>query len=126
MHVGLLGGLEVLDGDRDVTVAGTKLRTLLAVLALHAGRVVPTDQLVDVLWGADAPAAVRNSLQGLVSKLRRALGSTDAVAIRGSGYVLELPPDAVDVHRFEHLVAEARSVAASGDLPRAVELLAEG
>ena len=32
-------------------VTGAKLRALLAVLALHAGRAVPADQLVDALWG---------------------------------------------------------------------------
>ena len=35
---------------------------------------VPAEQLIDALWGEDPPAAVRNGLQGLVSKLRRALG----------------------------------------------------
>ena len=118
MRIGLLGGLEVLDDDgRDVVVAGAKLRALLAVLALHVGRVVPADQLVDALWGEDPPAAVRNGLQGLASKLRRALGSADLVAMRGGGYALELPPDAIDVHRFEQLVAAGRAAAAAdGDL----------
>ena len=125
VHVGLLGGLEVLDGDRDVAVPGTKLRTLLAVLALHPGRVVPAEQLVDVLWGEDPPAGVRNSLQGLVSKLRRVLGAGGLVAMRGSGYVLDLPPDAVDLHRFERLVADGRAAAAAGDLAGAVDLLTE-
>ena len=125
MHVGLLGGLEVRDGGRDVAIAGTKLRTLLAVLALHAGRVVPAEQLIDVLWGEDAPGGVRNSLQGLVSKLRRALGSGDLVAMRGSGYALEVPPDAVDVHRFEQLVAGGRGAAGAGDVGGAVALLTE-
>ena len=93
MRVGLLGGLEVLDDDgRDVVVAGAKLRSLLAVLALHAGRVVPAEQIVDALWGENPPAAVRNGLQGLASKLRRALGSAELVAMRGGGYALELPP----------------------------------
>ena len=82
---------------------------LLAVLALHAGRPVPTDQLVDALWGDDPPPAVRNGLQGLTSKLRRALGSAEAVTMRGGGYALEVTPDAIDVHRYERLVAEARA-----------------
>ena len=69
MRVGLLGGLEVLDDDgHDVPIAGAKLRALLAMLALHAGRVVPTEHLIDALWGETPPAAVRNSLQGLASK----------------------------------------------------------
>ena len=105
MRIGVLGGLEVLDDhDQDVVVAGAKLRALLAVLALQVGRVVPTEQLVDALWGEEPPAAVRNGLQGLASKLRRTLGSADLVAMRGGGYALELPADAVDVHRYEQLV----------------------
>ena len=126
MRVGLLGGLEVLDDDdRDVVVAGAKLRALLAVLALHAGRVVPAEQIVDALWGEHPPAAVRNGLQGLASKLRRALGSAELVAMRGGGYALELPAEAIDVHRYEQLVAAGHAAAADGDPGRAVALLGE-
>src|SRR3546814_17000353 len=59
--VGLLGELEVFDdAGTEVSVNGAKLRSLLAVLALNAGRAVPTDDLVDALWGEDPPPAVRN------------------------------------------------------------------
>jgi predicted ATPase/DNA-binding SARP family transcriptional activator len=126
MRIGLLGELEVLDDDgREVLVAGAKLRSLLAVLALHVGRVVPADQLVDALWGEDPPAAVRNGLQGLVSKLRRTLGSPAIVATRAGGYALDLPADAIDVQRFEGLSTAGRAAAADGDHERAVTLLTE-
>jgi predicted ATPase/DNA-binding SARP family transcriptional activator len=126
MHVGLLGELEVLDDEeRVVIVAGAKLRALLAMLALHVGRVVPTEQLIDALWGEAPPAGVRNGLQGLASKLRRALGSAELIAMRSDGYSLELPPEAIDVHRHEQLVASGRAAAASGDLSGAVALLLE-
>lgn len=127
MRIGLLGELEVHDDDgHELTVSGAKLRALLAVLALHAGRAVPTDQLVDALWGDDPPPAVRNGLQGLASKLRRALGSPDAVTMRGGAYALDLAPDAVDVHRYERLVTEARDASAAGDAATAIRLLSEG
>jgi predicted ATPase/DNA-binding SARP family transcriptional activator len=126
MRVGLLGELEVLgDDDAGVVVTGAKQRALLAVLALHAGRPVAADVLVELLWGEDPPPAVRNGLQGLVSKLRRALGSTDLVAMRGGGYVLEVPTEAVDVHRYERLVAEGRVAAEADEPARAATLLAE-
>ena len=126
MHVALLGELEVLDAEnKSVMLTGAKLRSLLTVLALHAGRVVPADQLVEALWGQDPPLAVRNGLQGLVSKLRRALGSTGLVVMRGGGYVLEVPPEAVDVHRYERLVSEGRAAAVSGDAAQAILLLRE-
>ncbi len=110
MKIGLLGELQVLDDDeKDIVVTGAKLRALLVMLALQCGRAVPTDQLVDALWGPDSSSAARNGLQGLVSKLRRALGSPDLVATRGGGYALEVPQDAVDVYRFEQLVAAGRA-----------------
>ncbi|MEO7556049.1 MAG: AfsR/SARP family transcriptional regulator [Acidimicrobiales bacterium] len=126
MRIGLLGELEVLDDeDNHVTIAGAKLRALLAVLALHVGRVVSAEHLIDALWGDAPPAAVRNGLQGLASKLRRALGSSDIVVMRGDGYALELSSDAIDVGRFEQRAAEGRAKAAAGELDRAVDLLAE-
>lgn len=124
MRISLLGELEVHDDEGvGIAVAGAKQRALLALLAVHAGRPVAADQLVDALWGEDPPAAVRNGLQGLVSKLRRALGSTSLVAMRGGGYALDLSADAVDVHRFEALVDQARNARAGGDLDGAISLL---
>lgn len=126
MQIGVLGELQVLDDDeKDVVVTGTKLRALLVMLALQCGRAVPAEQLVDGLWGPQSSAAARNGLQGLVSKLRRALGSASLVATRGGGYALELAPESVDLHRFEHVVAAGRASAAAGEHARAIELLAE-
>ena len=83
MEVRLLGGIEVVGGDGGtLSVQGAKLRALLALLALAPGRVVATDRLIDDLWGDDPPATVSNALQGLVSKLRKALGSADLVPMQ--------------------------------------------
>jgi predicted ATPase/DNA-binding SARP family transcriptional activator len=126
MQIGLLGELQVLDDDdKDIVITGAKLRALLVMLALQCGRVVPADQLVDGLWGPESSSATRNGLQGLVSKLRRALGSASLVATRGGGYALEVPPEAVDLHRFEHLVSAGRAKAASSEPASAIELLGE-
>ena len=126
MRISLLGELEVFDNDdRPVIVTGAKQRALLAMLALHPGQMVPADQLVEGLWGENPPPAVRNGLQGLVSKLRRLLGSAGVIVMRGGGYALDVPPDAVDTHHFEQLVAQGRTAAANGDLARAVTLLSE-
>jgi predicted ATPase/DNA-binding SARP family transcriptional activator len=126
MRIGLLGELEVVDDEaNEVTISGAKLRALLALLALHVGRVVSAEHLVDALWGDDPPAGVRNSLQGLVSKLRRALGSADLVVMRGDGYALDVAPEAIDVGRFEQLSVEGRALAAEGVLDRAVSLFVQ-
>src|SRR4051794_595163 len=104
-------------------VQGAKLRAVLAILALDAGRVVPTDRLIEDLWQDNPPVGVANALQRLVSKLRKALGSADLVVMRPPGYVLVIEPQDVDIHRFQALAAMARAAVATGDRDRALEHL---
>ncbi|HEX4818878.1 MAG TPA: BTAD domain-containing putative transcriptional regulator [Acidimicrobiales bacterium] len=125
MRVGLLGGLEVHDADnRDIVIPTGKQQALLALLAVNVGRVVQTEHVVDALWGEDPPPRVRNGLQALASKLRSALGAAELILMRGGGYVLDLPSDAVDINRFEALVADARAAAAD-EAERAVALFVQ-
>src|SRR4029079_12805722 len=99
-----------------------KQRAVLALLALDAGRVVTLDRIVDVLWGDAAPERAEVSIRSYVSHLRRALAphtDTDPIIeFRRPGYVLHLPPDAVDVVAFERRVEDARRRLDEGD-PRA-------
>ncbi|MDP8910940.1 MAG: alpha/beta fold hydrolase [Actinomycetota bacterium] len=47
----LLGPVEVVRGRDAVPLGGRKQSTILALLLLEAGRVVPADRLIDELWG---------------------------------------------------------------------------
>ncbi|MEV6561457.1 BTAD domain-containing putative transcriptional regulator [Nocardia sp. NPDC051756] len=121
MQIGILGPLEIRLADGgSVEVPGARLRALLIALALEPGRAVPKTTLVDWIWGEQPPSDVANSLQALVSRLRRALpdGSLD---VQAGGYRLTVPPAAVDAVRFEQLLDQARG---GGDAHRA-ELLRE-
>jgi predicted ATPase/DNA-binding SARP family transcriptional activator len=125
VDVRLLGTLEVFDdAGQAVTVSGAKLRALLAELALRPGQVVSADRLVDDLWGYDAPSKALNSLQVLVSKLRRAFPH-GVVATRPPGYVLDVAPDSVDIVRFSHLSARGRAALVVGDADDAAATLKE-
>ena len=103
----VLGPLEIRDGDAVIWLGGQKQRALLALLLLHAGRVVPSDKLLDDLWGERPPPTATSSLQNLVSQLRKALGR-DVVVTRAPGYVLQVEPEQLDLRRFEQLLAQAR------------------
>ena len=114
----LLGPLEVRAGGNRVPVPGAKERRLLALLLLHANTVVSADRLLEELWGEHLPNDPANALQSRVAKLRRALGQTGAQGVltsRRPGYVLQVDPEQLDIHRFERLVAEARQAAATVD-----------
>ncbi len=120
----MLGPLEVRDRDgAPVPVAGARLRALLIELALAPGKLVPTAQLVDAVWGDEPPAGAGNALQALVSRLRRAL-PVAVVESHLGGYRLLIDPGAVDVTRFERLVADGRA-ALPDDPARAASMLRE-
>ncbi|MEU8231059.1 BTAD domain-containing putative transcriptional regulator [Actinoplanes sp. NPDC048967] len=108
MDIALLGPVELrADTGTTVPVAGARLRTLLILLALDAGRAVSTDRLVDGVWGADPPGSAAGALQALISRLRRAAPGL-AIAVTPSGYRLDLDRDRVDAHRFTRLVTQGR------------------
>ncbi|MEU6038010.1 BTAD domain-containing putative transcriptional regulator [Actinomadura sp. NPDC047616] len=126
MRFGVLGTVEArLDDGRAVAVGGPRVRALLALLLIDAGRVVPTERLIDGLYGEDPPAGAANALQSQVSRLRRALGDAELVEGTASGYRLAVSPDSVDAHRFERLAREGRDALANGDHTRATASLRE-
>ncbi|GAA4551352.1 BTAD domain-containing putative transcriptional regulator [Amycolatopsis samaneae] len=125
MRVALLGPLRAVEDDgTPIEIGGARLRTLLARLALDAGRPVPAEVLIDGLWGDASPTDAANALQSLVSRLRKALGA-GVVESGAAGYRLALRPEDVDAHRFERLAADGHRELAEGRDGRAAELLAE-
>ncbi|MFJ6644756.1 BTAD domain-containing putative transcriptional regulator [Streptomyces sp. NPDC091290] len=119
----ILGTTQALRPDgRAVPLGGARLRALLTVLALRAGRTVPVGLLVDEVWGAEPPADATGALQALVGRLRRALGA-DAVRSEDGGYRLAAAPDDVDLHRFERLTGEGLRALADDDPAKAAGVL---
>ncbi|MEN3608435.1 BTAD domain-containing putative transcriptional regulator [Plantactinospora sp. ZYX-F-223] len=136
MRFGILGATEVYAGDgRRLVVGGPRLRALLVLLLLDAGRVVSADRLIQGLYGDSPPARAANALQSQVSRLRQVLsgvggpepgvdgGSEPLVEFHPAGYRIAVDPEDVDLHRFTRLVAEGQRALAGGDLRHAVELL---
>ncbi|MBE3012160.1 AAA family ATPase [Microbispora sp. NEAU-D428] len=128
----VLGPAEVRGPGGSATALPPSVRALLARLALSCGRVVPVDGLTDALWGDegdDLPADAANALQIRVSKLRRALAAAglgaDVLVTQAPGYRLAVPPDAVDAHVFERLLARAREETSAGNVTAALGCLDE-
>ncbi|GIH80593.1 hypothetical protein Plo01_70220 [Planobispora longispora] len=132
MRFRMLGPLEVRDGQRVAVLGGARRRSVLAMLLLHANRVVATSRLLDALWPAgEAPASARKVLQNAVSGLRGELAGGDrtadgaALVTRPPGYMLTVDPEQVDLHVFERLTARGRSHLARGECTQAAAALRE-
>ncbi|WP_432944126.1 BTAD domain-containing putative transcriptional regulator [Kribbella sp. CA-253562] len=116
----LLGPLVVRRGGRELEVGG-RLRALLAVLALEAGRPVSVERVARGVWSDELPVHVRKSVQTQIMRLRRLLGN-DRIRTEPGGYLLDIRPDDIDVVRFGRLIS---AVAAETEVEEQRLLLAE-
>jgi DNA-binding SARP family transcriptional activator len=124
VHYRVLGTTQALHDDgTPVSLGGARLRALLAVLALRAGRTVPVGILVDEVWAGDPPADAVGAVQALVGRLRRALGHAAVASADGGGYRLCADGEDADLHRFDRLAGEGARALEEGDSLKAAALL---
>jgi DNA-binding SARP family transcriptional activator/pimeloyl-ACP methyl ester carboxylesterase len=122
MEFCVLGPLEAVVDGRALALGGTRQRALLARLLLDNGRTIGVDRLVDDLWGDPPPDTARKMIQVYVSRLRKLLPD-DTLHTRASGYEVTIPPDSLDLERFETHRAAGRAALEYGDHERAANEL---
>jgi DNA-binding SARP family transcriptional activator/WD40 repeat protein/energy-coupling factor transporter ATP-binding protein EcfA2 len=123
MEFRILGPLEVRADGRSVALGGLKPRAILALLLLHPNEPVNAERLLLALWGRDAPPAALKRLHVHVSRLRKALGDGELVALTPAGYRVRVRPDELDAERFEQLAEAGRRALAAGEPENAADLL---
>ncbi|MEU7987339.1 BTAD domain-containing putative transcriptional regulator [Streptosporangium canum] len=122
MRFGVLGPIQILDGDRITAPGPAKHRAILAALLMRAGHVVTLDRLIAVVWGEDPPASAESVLRVYVSALRRLVGAETIRTVPG-GYLIAITPDQVDAHRFDRMVERARRARDAGRTAEAADEL---
>jgi DNA-binding SARP family transcriptional activator/tetratricopeptide (TPR) repeat protein len=109
VHIQLLGPVTARVEDAAIRLGRRQERALLGILALQPRRFVSLETLTDYLWENRPPEQARIGIRAMVSHLRAALRvageRAPSLVARPGGYVLEIDPDRVDVHRFRSLVA---------------------
>src|ERR1700728_2265943 len=129
MEFRVLGPTELWSAGQPYELGSAKARSVLAILLLTPRTIVPAGALIDRLWDTDPPAKARETLSVYVARLRaslrQAVGDSVRLAGRANGYVLDVDPEAVDLHQFRRLRRQAGALAESGDYDHAARLLRE-
>ncbi|MDG4784840.1 BTAD domain-containing putative transcriptional regulator [Micromonospora sp. WMMD1102] len=127
VRIRLLGTIGAERDGRPLYLGPARQRELLAILGLRRGGPVSVEQLVDDLWGEDAPRSADNLLHTYLGRLRRALGTgpgdRPVLRSRCPGYQLDVRAEQVDSELFERRLGQARTALATGDLAAAQALL---
>ena len=115
MEFRILGPLEAYDSSgAEIRLPAGRERALFAALLLRRGEVVPTDALIDALWGERPPTTAPKAVQGYVSHLRRAL-SDGVLVTQSPGYLLRVDAGSIDAEQFDQFAAEGRRALEDGD-----------
>jgi DNA-binding SARP family transcriptional activator len=97
---------------------------LLALLLLHANKLVSRDRLIEALWPERPPGTAEHSLDVQVSRTRKALAPDEVLLTRSGGYVLQVDPEQVDARLFESLLERGRRANAEGEPKEALASIA--
>ncbi|MBL1100894.1 AfsR/SARP family transcriptional regulator [Streptomyces coffeae] len=121
LYVQLLGPLRLWREDKELAIGPPKQKALLALLATHRETVVSRGQIIDALWGPEAPDTALNGVHTYIAGLRRVLDpdrrgreSGGLLLSAAGGYELRLPLESVDAALFARHCDEARWMAADG------------
>lgn len=115
--VGVLGPLQILG---EATPTAGMMRRTLALLALRAGRYVPSRDFYREFWPRP-PAKPAQCLQTYVMFLRREFRMP--IETGHYGYTLAVDPFEIDAHRFATFIGRARARFEDGDLLGAQDTL---
>jgi DNA-binding SARP family transcriptional activator len=118
LRVELLGPVRAWRGEEELELGGPQRRALLSMLA-GTRRLVSRREVIEGLWGQDAPASAENAVHVHVSCLRRVLEPGRARRSPGqiltaaySGYRLDLAPGSLDTEVLDLHLSTARRLAA--------------
>ena len=127
MRFRMLGPLEVWSEEGWTGIGAAKWRSLLACLLLKPGQIVPTETLIEELWGEAPPPTANNLVSIYVHRLRGLIGDSGGKVVvhRRPGYQLRIDDAATDLQAFETMVGNARRMLAGGDTEAAAARLRE-
>src|SRR5215469_2317066 len=127
VRVSVLGSVRAWIDRTELVLGRPTQRAVLGMLAMHAGRAVSRDRLIDGVWGEDPPRSAANGVHVYVAELRQLLEpgrpSRSAGKILVStdhGYLLHIDAERVDATLFARLLRDAKQAREKRDLDQAI------
>lgn len=131
LRYAVLGAVTVFR-DGDIVAIDQPRSQAVLVSLLLAEKPVSASELIDAVWGDEAPANAMSALRTHIHSLRTLLepdrptrAPATVLTSVGRGYALRAEPDAVDAWRADSLSAQAGQARADGDLEEAHRLVTE-
>ncbi|MEV5541695.1 BTAD domain-containing putative transcriptional regulator [Saccharopolyspora shandongensis] len=113
---------------RQLDLGSPQQQAVLMLLLANNGRFVQIGELIDGIWGDQAPATGESVIRTYISRLRRVLsghGLGSAIRSQAGGYLLDSSLFELDAIEFAELVENARRERAGGNTAAAADQLAE-
>lgn len=115
LRVQILGPLRIWRGGTELEAGPRQQVCLLAALVARAGQPVSTGELMDLIWGEQAPDSALNVIHKYVGALRRvfepalpARSPGTHLFRHGNGYMFTPGPAVLDLVEFQHRVDAAK------------------
>lgn len=123
LRFAVLGPVRAWCDGRELDLGTPLQRSILGMLLLREGHAVTPNEMIDAVWGEEAPPRALGALRTYISRLRTVLEPDRPARSRpelltsiGRGYALRLPDDALDLTRFERGIRQADSARKNGRL----------
>ncbi|MEV5887981.1 AfsR/SARP family transcriptional regulator [Nonomuraea fuscirosea] len=126
LRFAVLGPVRAWRDGRELDLGTPLQRSILGMLLLRQGHAVTPNEMIDAVWGEEAPPRALGALRTYVSRLRTVLEPDRPARSRpelltsiGRGYALRLPDDSLDLARFERGIGQAEAARKAGRLAEA-------
>ncbi|WP_406187018.1 BTAD domain-containing putative transcriptional regulator [Streptomyces sp. NBC_01006] len=127
VRISLLGPLQAWQDGRPLNLGHLRQQSVLAALALGAGRTVSRQELLDGVWGTESP--LTNVVPVYIYRLRKALrtgeGPGSLIEHARCGYRLAPGAVEVDVARMERLLTDVGRADRAGEGTEVVRLCSQ-
>jgi SARP family transcriptional regulator, regulator of embCAB operon len=123
LSINLLGPVEISANGQNIDLTAGRVRSLLALLSSTPQKSVSLDNIIDELYVHTPSRNPRNAVQANVLRLRKLLERATEYQehdqiIRATpvGYMLDLPQQTIDAHRFTSLLGQAMRLSQSAPI----------